>query len=89
VSQQIARELPAHSGLIFYGNRPPFTVHWRSRDTDPHLAGKSQLPPRPPSPEEVEFIMMAGADRAPDVHAPPRPPDIDIDAIRRDIAEPW
>jgi type IV secretion system protein VirD4 len=89
VSQQIARELPAHSGLIFYGNRPPFTVHWRSRDTDPHLAAKTRLPPRPPSSEEVEFLTTAAEDRPLNVPTGPRPPDIDVDAIRRDIEETW
>jgi hypothetical protein len=89
VSQQIARELPAYSGLIFCGNRPPFTVHWRSRDTDAHVAAKSRLPPSPPSSEEVEFLTTAGEDRPRNVPTRPRPPDIDVGALRRDIEEPW
>jgi hypothetical protein len=88
VSQPIARELPAHSGLIFYGNRPPFTVHWRSRDTDSYLATKTRLPPRLPSNEEIEFLTTATEDRPLNFPTGPLPPDIDIDAIR-DIEETW
>jgi type IV secretion system protein VirD4 len=89
VSQQIARELPAHSGLVFYSNRPPFTVHWRSRDPDPHLAAKTRLPPRPPTSEEIDSLTTAHEDRPLDAPTGPRPPDIDIDAIHRDIEDPW
>jgi type IV secretion system protein VirD4 len=89
VSQPIARELPAHSGLIFYGNRPPFTVHWRSRDTDAHLAAKSRLPPRPPSREEIAFLTTAREDRRLSVPTPPSARDIDVDAIPRGLNKPW
>ena len=85
VSQQIARELPAYSGLIFYGNRPPFTVRWRSRDTDPRLAAKSRLPPLPPSRDEVEFLTTAREDRP--LYVPAPSTDVDIDALRRDEEE--
>jgi hypothetical protein len=85
-SQQIARELPAHSGLIFHGNRPPFTVRWRSRDADPRLAA-SRLPPRPPSREEVEFLTTAREHRP--LYVPAPSTDVDIDAPRRDEDEVW
>jgi type IV secretion system protein VirD4 len=88
VSQQIARELPAHSGLLFYSNRPPFTVKWRSRDTDPELAAKTRLPPVPPSSEEIGFLTTAHEDRPLYVPGPPRASGVDIDAIHRDIEEP-
>ena len=87
VSQQIARELAAYSGLIFYGNRPPFTVRWRSRDTDPRLAAKSRLPPLPPSSDEVEFLTTAREDRP--LYVPAPSTDVDIDTPRRDEDEEW
>jgi type IV secretion system protein VirD4 len=89
VSQQIARELPTHSGLVFYSNRPPFTVHWRSRHSHAELAAKTRLPPRPPSSEEIEFLTSVLEHGPLDDRDPPRPPGTDIDAISRDPEESW
>jgi type IV secretory system conjugative DNA transfer VirD4/TraG family protein len=68
---------------------PPFTVHWRSRDTDAHLAAKSRLPPRRQSREEIDFLTTAAEDRRLNAPTPPRARDIDVDAIPRGLNKPW
>ena len=74
---------------MFYSNRPPFTVHWRSRHSHAELAAKSRLPPRPPSSEEIDFLNRVLEDGLLDGREPPRPPGSDVDAICHDPEESW
>lgn len=64
VSEETVRGLPEHHGLVYYGNRPPFTVAWRSRHNDRELARRSDADPVPPGPAERRWLATS-ADRRP------------------------
>ncbi|MCK9250800.1 MAG: type IV secretory system conjugative DNA transfer family protein [Solirubrobacteraceae bacterium] len=55
VNEETVRSLRNHHGLVFYGNRPPFEVAWRSRHNDRHLAVRSDTEPVEPSAQERQW----------------------------------
>lgn len=71
IPQNEVREIDPFTGIVFSGETPPFRVGWRSSHSDPKIADKQDLKPRPPGDAERRYLQTPRRTRTTDPDVAP------------------